>query len=405
MRYGPRHVMSAGVIGAMLLVGACGAPSTDSSQEEPTGAVPDVPSEPVTLNILDVAGNLQLTQGMIDSFVEENPDVVSDVTFETSPSPEMAGKVKAQQDAGRVNIDLVLTGNDGLAAGVEQDLFIELLPEFADRLTGMDNYLEPAAAMQELAQGYGVVVTYYPSGPLIEYDPARVPDPPTSAEELLEYARQNPGTVQYARPANSGPGRTLLMGLPYILGDSDPKDPVNGWDKTWAYLAELDQYVEYYPTGTTATMTNLANGSAQIIASTTGWDINPRALGTVPAGFEVGALDGFTWVTDSHYAVIPKGVSEDKQSAVIALIEWMLTPEQQAKAYDAGYFYPGPAIEGVTVDMAPEESQQVIEEFGREEYAALIEDNPKVTPLDAAALVTAFDTWDREIGGDKVLEE
>nr|MBA2478306.1 ABC transporter substrate-binding protein [Sporichthyaceae bacterium] len=44
-------------------------------------------------------------------------------------------------------------------------------------------------------------------------------------------------------------------------------------------------------------------------------------------------------------------------------------------------------------------------EFGREEYAALIEDNPKVTPLDAAALVTAFDTWDREIGGDKVLEE
>jgi len=397
--------MSAGVIGAMLLVGACGAPSTDSSQEEPTGAVPDAPSEPVTLNILDVAGNLQLTQGMIDSFVEENPDVVSDVTFETSPSPEMAGKVKAQQDAGRVHIDLVLTGNDGLAAGVEQDLFIELLPEFADRLTGMDNYLEPAAAMQELAQGYGVVVTYYPSGPLIEYDPARVPDPPTSAEELLEYARQNPGTVQYARPANSGPGRTLLMGLPYILGDSDPKDPVNGWDKTWAYLAELDQYVEYYPTGTTATMTNLANGSAQIIASTTGWDINPRALGTVPAGFEVGALDGFTWVTDSHYAVIPKGVSEDKQSAVIALIEWMLTPEQQAKAYDAGYFYPGPAIEGVTVDMAPEESQQVIEEFGREEYAALIEDNPKVTPLDAAALVTAFDTWDREIGGDKVLEE
>jgi len=367
--------------------------------------VPDAPSEPVTLNILDVAGNLQLTQGMIDSFVEENPDVVSDVTFETSPSPEMAGKVKAQQDAGRVNIDLVLTGNDGLAAGVEQDLFIELLPEFADRLTGMDNYLEPAAAMQELAQGYGVVVTYYPSGPLIEYDPARVPDPPTSAEELLEYARQNPGTVQYARPANSGPGRTLLMGLPYILGDSDPKDPVNGWDKTWAYLAELDQYVEYYPTGTTATMTNLANGSAQIIASTTGWDINPRALGTVPAGFEVGALDGFTWVTDSHYAVIPKGVSEDKQSAVLALIEWMLTPEQQAKAYDAGYFYPGPAIEGVTVDMAPEESQQVIEEFGREEYAALIEDNPKVTPLDAAALVTAFDTWDREIGGDKVLEE
>ena len=47
------------------------------------------------------------------------------------------------------------------------------------------------------------------------------------------------------------------MGLPYILGDSDPKDPVNGWDKTWAYLQELDKYVDVYPSGTTDTMKNL----------------------------------------------------------------------------------------------------------------------------------------------------
>ena len=51
----------------------------------------------------------------------------------------------------------------------------------------------------------------------------------------------------YARPANSGPGRTFMMGLPYILGDKDPKDPVTGWDKTWAYLRELNAFVEYYP--------------------------------------------------------------------------------------------------------------------------------------------------------------
>ncbi|MGI8953725.1 MAG: ABC transporter substrate-binding protein [Nocardioidaceae bacterium] len=406
MKIRKRHALAAVGIATALTLTSCGAP--DAGDNEPAGSseeVPETPSEPVTLNILDVAGNLQLTQGMIESFVEENPDIVSDVTFETSTSPEMAGKVKAQQDAGRINIDLVLTGNDGLSAGVEQDLLIELLPEFEDRLTGMENYLEPAAAMQELAQGYGTVVTYYPSGPLIEYDPATVPDPPATAEELLEYAKANPGTIQYARPANSGPGRTLLMGLPYILGDSDPKDPENGWDKTWAYLAELDKYIEFYPSATTPTMTNLANGSADIIASTTGWDINPRALGTVPAGVEVQALDGFTWVTDAHYAVIPKGVSADKQAAVLALIEWMLTPDQQAKAYDAGYFYPGPAIEDVTLDMAPEESQQVIEEFGRDEYADLIADNPTATPLDAKALVAAFDRWDREIGGDKVQEE
>jgi len=353
----------------------------------------------VTLNVLDVAGNLQLTQGMIDEFVAQNPDVVSRVTYEKAAAPEMAGKIKAQQDAGRINIDLVLTGTDGLSAGAEQGLFTPLLPQFADRLTGMSDYLEPAAAMQELAADQGVVITYYPSGPLLEYAPDRVPDPPNTADELLAYAAAHPGKVGYARPSNSGPGRTFLMGLPYILGDSDPKDPVNGWAKTWGYLAELNKHIESYPSGTADTMKNLANGTYDIIVSTTGWDINPRALGTVPADYKVTTLDGFTWVTDAHYAAIPKGVSADKQSAVLALLAFMLTPQQQAKAYDTGYFYPGPAIKGVTLDMAPQQSRDVIAQFGRPEYEALIRDHPTATPLATKDMVAAFDRWDREIGG------
>jgi putative spermidine/putrescine transport system substrate-binding protein len=402
MHLGRRKALTAGGLATAFLLAACGAPDAGNSQADSTGDVPDKPSKAVTLNILDVAGNLQLTQGMIDEFVEQHPDVVSRVTYEKAGAPEMAGKVKAQQDAGRINIDMVLTGNDGLAAGIDQGLFIELLPKFEDRLKGMDDYLEPAAKMQELAQGQGVVVTYYPSGPLIEYMPDRVPNPPTTAEELLAYAKEHPGKVQYARPANSGPGRTFLMGLPYILGDSDPMDPENGWDKTWAYLKELDKYIKAYPSGTTETMKNLANGTSDIIASTTGWDINPRALGTVPASAEVGTLEGFTWVTDAHYAAIPKGVSADKQAALLQLLAWMLTPEQQAKAYDSGYFYPGPAIDGVTLDMAPQESQKVIEQFGRDKYADLIENNPKAVPLPADKMVAAFDKWDREVGGNKV---
>jgi putative spermidine/putrescine transport system substrate-binding protein len=394
-----RRALTAGGISAILLLAGCGAPEGPGATQVPAGDVPDRPSEPVTLNILDVAGNLQLTQGMIDEFVAQNSDIVSRVTTEKAAAPEMAGKVKAQQDAGRLGIDLVLTGTDGLSAGTEQGLFTPLLPQFADRLSNMENYQEPAAAMQELAADHGVVVTYYPSGPLIEYAPDRVPTPPRTAEELLAYAQANPGKVGYARPSNSGPGRTFLMGLPYILGDADPKDPMGGWDKTWAYLAELDKTITSYPSGTSDTMKNLANGTYDIIVSTTGWDINPRALGTVPAEYDVGTLEGFTWVTDAHYAAIPKGVSADKQAALLALIQFMLTPEQQAKAYDTGYFYPGPAIEGVTLDMAPPESQQVIQQYGRPEYEQLIADHPKATPLATKDMVAAFDRWDREIGG------
>jgi putative spermidine/putrescine transport system substrate-binding protein len=389
---------------ALLALTACSAPETGGSAPDTGGDVPARPGKAVTLNVLDVAGNLQLTQGMIDDFVSRNPGVVSKVTYSKSPAPELVGKVKAQQNANRVDIDLVLTGVDGLSAGIEQGLWNPLLTRHADRLPAVRDYLPGAAAMQKLAGDSGVTVTYYPSGPLIEYLPAKVPDPPRTAQELLDYAKANPGAVQYARPSNSGPGRTFLMGLPYLLGDTNPKDPTAGWDKTWAYLAELNKYVTLYPSSTGETMKNLANGSAKIIASTTGWDINPRVLGTVPKEAAIGTLEGFHWVTDAHYAVVPKGVSTDKQSAILLLLAHMLTKEQQAKAYDKGYFYPGPAIKDVDLAMAPPDSRAAIEEFGRPEYAELIAGHPLEVPLGSKELVAAFDRWDREIGGAKVAK-
>jgi putative spermidine/putrescine transport system substrate-binding protein len=386
------------------VLAACGAPSSPSSQAGAgtTGKVPQKPTKPVVLNVLDVAGNLQLTQGMIDDFVKQHPDVISRVTYSKAPAPDLVGKIKAQQGAGRVDIGLVLTGTDGLSAGAEQGLWQQLLPTFAPRLGNMDTYLEPAAKMQALGGNNGVTVTYYPSGPLLEYMPDKVPNAPTSAEALLAYAKANPGKVEYARPANSGPGRTFLMGLPYILGDKDPKDPVNGWAKTWAYLGELGKYINNYPTGTTQTMKDLGNGTVNIVASTTGWDINPRVLGTVPESAKVSTMKGFHWVTDAHYAVIPKGASTDQQAAVLQLVQFMLTKEQQAKAYDDGYFYPGPAVKDVDISMAPQKSQDAIKKFGRPEYDKLIADTPKEVPLDNKSMVAAFDKWDREIGGSKV---
>jgi putative spermidine/putrescine transport system substrate-binding protein len=394
------------VTGALFagVLGACGAPASPNSQGSggASGEVPDKPSKPVVLNVLDVAGNLQLTQGMIDDFVKQHPDVISKVTYSKAPAPDLVGKIKAQQGAGRVDIGLVLTGTDGLSAGAEQGLWQELLPKYKSRLSNMDNYQEPTAKMQELGGDFGVTVTYYPSGPLLEYMPDKVPNPPTTAEELLAYAKANPGKFEYARPANSGPGRTFLMGLPYILGDKDPKDPINGWDKTWAYLKDLGKYIDTYQSGTTATMKDLGNGTVNMLASTTGWDINPRVLGTVPESAKVGTLKGFHWVTDAHYAVVPKGASVDQQAAVLQLVQFMLTKEQQAKAYDDGYFYPGPAVKDVDISMAPQKSQDAISKFGRAEYDDLIANNPKEVPLDNKALVAAFDKWDREIGGSKV---
>jgi putative spermidine/putrescine transport system substrate-binding protein len=403
-----RNVVRSGVglgLGAPLLGAALAAPGTIAAARQATPTIPSPPSEPVTLTIIDVAGQTQLTQPMIDDYVSNNPDWVSKVEYTKATAPELAAKIKAQQDANRTDISMVMTGTDGLSAGIAQDLWVPLVTDYGDRVSNQENYIEPAAAMQELAEDFGVVTTYYPSGPLLQYDPAVVTDVPSTPEELLEWAKANPGKFGYARPANSGPGRTFLQGLPYILGDKDPTDPENGWDKTWAYLKELGATIDNYPTGTGQVITNMADGTWSLIPTTTGWDIEPRATAKEPATIEAAPFDDFTWVTDAHYAVVPKGQSADKMSAILLLLQYILTPEINAMAFDSGYFYPGPAIEGATLDNAPQASQDLLKEFGRDWYDDLIEEKPKVTPLVPDQLVKAFDIWDREIGTGKFEEK
>jgi putative spermidine/putrescine transport system substrate-binding protein len=358
-----------------------------------------LPKSPVTINVVDVAGNLALTQQAIENYRAAKPNLVSKVTFSKAPAPELPGKIKAQQDAGRVDIDGVLTGIDTLSAGVEQKLWVPLLPDYAANLPKLDDiYLPGAKQMQALAANQGVCIVFCPAGPLLEYHPDRVKTCPTTAEELLAWAKQNPNRFLYARPANSGPGRVFMMGLAHILKDKDPSDPINGWDKTWAYLKELGQYVEYYPAGTGPTMKELGEGSRDIIPTQMGWDINPRVLGTVPKEVKVQAIKGFSWVLDAHYLCIPKGVGPEKIAVMVDMLNYLLSKEAQATTYDLGYFYPGPAVKDVPLSMAPAESQKAINEYGRPEYAKMITDNPQVLPLLPDKLVLAFRRWDEEIG-------
>jgi len=360
---------------------------------------PPLPSAPVVLNAIDVAGQLQLTQAAIESFVRANPKLVSKVNFSQAPAPELPGKIKAQQAAGRVDIDLVMTGTDGLSAGIDENLWVPLVTEYAAQLPDLNSiYLPGALKMQGLAQNQAACVVFCPAGPIIEYMPDAVQMPPKTAQELLDWAKAHPKRFLYARPANSGPGRTFLQGLPYILHDKDPMDPKDGWDKTWSYLIELSKYIEYYPTGTGATMKELAEGSRDMIASHVGWDLNPRILGVVPKEAQVGTLEGFHWVTDAQYWAVPRGVQPDHLAVLLELTKYMLSKPAQAMTYDKGYFYPGPAVKDVPLSMAPPENQKLIAEYTRPFYTKLFEEIPSEAPLPANKLVYAFQRWDQQVG-------
>jgi len=355
-------------------------------------------AKPIKISIIDVAGNLALTKDAIEAFKTANPDLVSEVEYLKATAPELAPKIKSQIDAGNVEITLALTGYDGLAAGVEQNIWENMLPAHKDFFATLEkNYLPGAKKAFDLFKGYGVAVVFCPGGPMFTYNPDKVKKVPKTPQELLAWAKANPGKFLYARPANSGPGRAFLQGLPYILGDKDPKDPKT-WTKTWAFLKELDQYIEYYPTGTGITFKELGEGTRWIIASHLGWDINQRVLGTIPPTFQGFLMDKTTWVTDTQFMCVPKGLDKDRLNVTLALMAFLMEPAQQAVTYDKGYFYPGPAVVNVPITMAPQASQDALKGFTRPAYDKLVKDLPNTTQLGSAPMVEAFDMWDKLVG-------
>jgi putative spermidine/putrescine transport system substrate-binding protein len=395
-------ILGVGVM-AFAVAMLCGCQKTKSSPTGESTAATGAPKTPVTINVTDVGGALALLQDAIEKYKTKHPEAVEKFNFTKAPAPELPGKLKAMQAAGRSDIDLVLGGTDILSAGVEQGLWVRILPDHASVFPGvLENYMPNAREMQKLAQDQALAVVFMPAGPLVEYNPAKVDKPPTTPAALLAWAKAHPKRFIYARPRNSGPGRTFLQGLPYLLGDKNPKDPVNGWEKTWAYLKELSAHIEYYPTGTGATMKEFGEGSRDMTVTVTGWDINPRALGIVPKSYKVGAFQNMTWVNDTQYLMVPKGLAPDKLDVVLDLMKFLLEPSQQALTYDKGYFYPGPSVKGVTLDMAPKESQDIIKDFGRPEYDEWLTKFPHVQPLDTKNLNAAFDRWDADIGAQKL---
>src|SRR5438477_9557733 len=198
----------------------------------------------ITISVIDVAGDLSSTRVIIENYQKSNPQKVKAVNFQRAPAPELPAKIKAQQDAGRVDVNLLLVGQDAGSVLANNGQLVKLFPQY-DNLFPKDELTEAGKVLQAEGEGFLLPSVVNNGGPVFIYNPSKVKSPPKSADELKAWVKANPGKFMYARPANSGPGRSIICGLPFILGDKNPKDPVAGWDKTWAFLKEVGEYVEY----------------------------------------------------------------------------------------------------------------------------------------------------------------
>ncbi len=91
-----------------------------------------LPTSPVSLNFVDVAGNLALTQQALETYGKA--EAASGLA--TSPSPRRRrrscrARSRRSRTPGASTSTCVLTGTDALSAGIDQKLWVQLLPDYA----------------------------------------------------------------------------------------------------------------------------------------------------------------------------------------------------------------------------------------------------------------------------------
>jgi putative spermidine/putrescine transport system substrate-binding protein len=365
--------------------------------------LPASAQQPITISILDNGGDYASTGVIIENYKKAFPNKVKEIKLQRGPAPETPAKIKAQQDAGRADINLILTGQDAGSVLAANKQLIELFPKY-DKMFPKAELNDAAKVLQDSGGGSLMPVVVNAGGPVFIYNPKKVQKPPKTIDELLAWAKANPQKFLYARPANSGPGRSIMCGLPYILGDKAPMDPEKGWDKAWAFMKEFGKYIEYYPTGTLFTLREFAQEQRWMISGIMEWDMKPRAEGVIPPDAKITVLDNTTFIIDGHYWGIPKGVPQNEVDVILDLMKFMRRVDQQVLTWKA---FIGPSIKAATFDKAPAEIRELVKEHWRPEYDQIGPGKKyKMAPqLDFKELTYAMDRWDREIGAQQIKKQ
>ncbi|MDQ0995126.1 putative spermidine/putrescine transport system substrate-binding protein [Phyllobacterium ifriqiyense] len=114
----------------------------------------------------------------------------------------------------------------------------------------------------------GYVMPMFSSQTAIAYNPALIPTPPKSYEELVSWAKENPKQFGYNGIKGGASGVSFVMGWIYAFGDGDAAKLMNGpfdeaetkkWDKAFAGLKDFTTNATLTP-GNAGTLDMLSRG-------------------------------------------------------------------------------------------------------------------------------------------------
>ncbi|CAM3770388.1 hypothetical protein VA7868_03442 [Vibrio aerogenes CECT 7868] len=179
------------------------------------------------------------------------------------------------------------------------------------------------------------------------------PNPPLSAQELLVFARQNPGQVTYPAPPDFH-GSTLIKqllleisGQKWFQKPVDPQFFARLTQPLWDYLDQLHPYLwrqgKTFPANAADMHRMLANGTLKLSVSFNPNEVsNLIARETLPkTAFSYGFSRGM--IGNVHFVAIPVNARSKEGAQVFA--NFLLSPQAQARKADTKIWGDGTVLD------------------------------------------------------------
>lgn len=271
-------------------------------------------------------------KGILPGFKKANPgvNVVLNLDLhgehDAQNAAKLAAAVKSDKDPGNDLIDAGFVTQVASAGLLEQPS--------KDNIPNLKDVSEDV-----IKAGAGGGIPYRGSSVLLAYNPAKVPNPPKSLDELLSWIKANKGKFTYNSPKSGGSGQSFVTTVldKYVPADAQQKlrtsyaqAEESNWAQGFAELKALGPSIYnngFYPNGNKQSLELLASGQIWMCPVWSDMFISGQKTGLIPASMKVTQIANPSFTGGAAYLGVPKN-SPNKEAA-LKLADYLLTPDAQ----------------------------------------------------------------------------
>lgn len=311
-------------------------------------------------------GGSPAVNSYVNGFVAPQLKELYGVTLRQVPINDIAeviSKLLVEKQAGKNEggeADLLWINGENFRTAKRNDLlygpFADILPNYDlvdwSRSSVQNDFGEPVEGLESPYGSAQVVMVY---------NTARMPEPPQTIGDLLDWIRQNPGRFSYPAPPDFT-GSVFVRHLFYHVagdvqswqGDFDEQRFEEAANKTYQVLRELAPFLwregKTYPESPVRLAQLFADGEVDFTINYNPADASKKIHdGLYPETVRTFVFEEGT-ISNTHFVAIPFNASDKEGAMVVA--NFLLSPEAQFKKADPSTWGDLPAIDPTRLDNA-----------------------------------------------------